>query len=215
MLVQIALDIHERVIQIDYLQEEHKTRQLTVLAGDYYSSLYYERLSKISEIKLIQLLANGIRKINEKKTEFLYGKNLTEERLLFIIKEIESCLLNQFSLAIKNEPLPQVVQEYFLLKRLLQEQNHIIENNFSLWIHLFGRQLFEYRTNKTKIALLRKKNYSLTVQVIEDAVKVRTNKLLSLIQSTNHKETTQLIENQLMPNLKAMNTVEIIIAEEG
>lgn len=215
MLVQIALDIHERVIKIDYLQEDHKTRQLTVLAGDYYSSLYYERLSKINEITLIQRLANGIRKINEQKTNFLYGKNLTQEHLLVIIREIESCLLNQFSLAVNSEPIPQIIQEFFLLKRLLQEQNKIMENKFSLWVHLFGRQLFEYRTNKTKIALLRKENYSLTVQVIADAIEVSKSKLLSLLQSTKNKDIAQFIENELIPHLEVTNAVEIKMAEEG
>ncbi|QQE72762.1 heptaprenyl diphosphate synthase component 1 [Brevibacillus composti] len=67
-LMQLGLDMHETVKNTygDSLVEE-RNRQLTVLAGDYYSSRYYQLLARSGEIEAIRVLADAIQRVNEAK----------------------------------------------------------------------------------------------------------------------------------------------------
>ena len=47
MLMYIALDTHDDVSNTLEDENSMKTRQLTILAGDYYSGLYYKVLAKV------------------------------------------------------------------------------------------------------------------------------------------------------------------------
>lgn len=72
-LVQMGLGVHETVTNHRETEtEEMRTRQLSVLAGDYMSSLFYKNLSERGEIEGIQRLSQAICEINEAKME-LYG----------------------------------------------------------------------------------------------------------------------------------------------
>lgn len=68
MLVQMGLDIHDWVTNDqERMAKQIRTRQLQVLAGDYFSSQYYELLAKDGEIWAIQRLAQSVRAINQQK----------------------------------------------------------------------------------------------------------------------------------------------------
>ncbi|MDC2865935.1 heptaprenyl diphosphate synthase component 1 [Bacillus sp. BP-3] len=95
MLVQIALDTHEKVSNKEETDEFHKRRQLTVLAGDYYSGLYYYLLSMNHDITLIRALADGIKEINEQKIMLYQQTYETIEEMLKSIGMIESALLQK------------------------------------------------------------------------------------------------------------------------
>lgn len=97
MLVQIALDTHERVSNKAGEEEIefHKCRQLTVLAGDYYSGLYYYLLSMNRDIVLIRALAEGIKEINEHKIMLYQKANETTDDIMKSIVTIESALLQK------------------------------------------------------------------------------------------------------------------------
>lgn len=76
-LVQLGLDIHEYV-KNDYerTQSDERNRQLTVLAGDFYSARYYALLAEASEIEAIQVLSGAVQRVNEAKMRlYLAGKD--------------------------------------------------------------------------------------------------------------------------------------------
>ncbi|PFJ12217.1 heptaprenyl diphosphate synthase [Bacillus cereus] len=97
MLVQIALDTHERVSNKtgEEAIESHKRRQLTVLAGDYYSGLYYYLLSMNRDIVLIRALAEGIKEINEHKIMLYQKTHETMDDIMKNVIMIESALLQK------------------------------------------------------------------------------------------------------------------------
>lgn len=71
-IVYAALHAHDQVEEDSPIS---KSQQLTVLAGDFYSGIYYQMLSNTNNIKLIQLLASGIIGVSEKKAS-LYEKTI-------------------------------------------------------------------------------------------------------------------------------------------
>lgn len=67
-LVQLGLDTHEQVkTSYETSIVAERNRQLTVLAGDYYSSLYYHLLAQHGEIEAVRILAHSIQEVNEAK----------------------------------------------------------------------------------------------------------------------------------------------------
>lgn len=96
-LLQMGLDIHETV-SLDKLrtEEEMRTRQLTVLAGDYYSSQFYRLMSERGELEIIACLAQATCRINEAKMR-LYAlrddKRIASSVWLPLIRRIRGELL--------------------------------------------------------------------------------------------------------------------------
>ncbi|MFX3622822.1 MAG: heptaprenyl diphosphate synthase component 1 [Ectobacillus sp.] len=97
MLVQIALDTHEKVSNKEDIEEAqfHKRRQLTVLAGDYYSGLYYCLLAQNHDIALIRALAEGIKEINEQKVKLYQRQAVSVAEIINSVEIIESSLLQK------------------------------------------------------------------------------------------------------------------------
>jgi heptaprenyl diphosphate synthase len=129
MLIQIALDTHEYVTN-EVINNDEKakatSRQLTVLAGDYYSGLYYKLLADTDDISMIKVLAKGIKEVNEHKI-FLYQKDFDGiEKLMKSIKIIESSLLTKVSEYFQAGIWTEVIGHLMLVKRLLFEKKRFI-----------------------------------------------------------------------------------------
>src|SRR5699024_10495241 len=92
MLIQIALDTHEKVTDT---QTTRIYKQLTVLAGDYFSGWYYYLLSESRDIQLIGILAEGIREINEKKIQLYFGTCHSFDEVMNLVKDIEILFLQK------------------------------------------------------------------------------------------------------------------------
>ncbi|WP_331643372.1 heptaprenyl diphosphate synthase component 1 [Cerasibacillus sp.] len=127
MLVQMALDTHDLVNNKEKNQDSEGVsleQQLLVLAGDYYSSLYYLLLSNIDEYELIQTLAIAIRKINEAKIKVYYREFDTFEELLELIKTIEASLYTHLALYIDEPAIVSYIEEWLLIYTLNNGHEH-------------------------------------------------------------------------------------------
>nr|WP_263325901.1 heptaprenyl diphosphate synthase component 1 [Neobacillus sp. Marseille-Q6967] len=147
MLVQIALDTHDHITNEAV---EEKYRQLTVLAGDYYSGLYYKLLADSEDIMMIRELSKGIKEVNEHKT-FVYQREINGiEELMASISKIESSLLEKISDFFQVELWNKFISNLLFLKRLQIEKRKFINAEDSI--------LFE---SMKEIVFLRR-NHSLT-----------------------------------------------------
>lgn len=125
MLVQIALDIHETVTLSEQTDDELslKHRQLSVLAGDYYSGLYYKMLADLKDLPMIQTLAEAIKVVNEEKIS-IYNKEQHGcfDSVFHKVKVIETLLIQQ---VVEHVQLPiwkDLSAELIFLKKLLKEK---------------------------------------------------------------------------------------------
>lgn len=68
-LVQLAMDTHDRIDTIsgDRGEQEMRSRQLNVLAGDYLSSRFYQLLAHAGKIEMIGKLSGAVSEVNARK----------------------------------------------------------------------------------------------------------------------------------------------------
>lgn len=129
MLVDASLSTHDKVslkkINSDYVK---KNRQLTVLGGDYYSSLYYRLLSINDYVPMIHIFALSIQTINEHKM-ILYNNNiLPYEQVKESIANIEAALLLNMAEHYGMTAWREIIKEYFFLKRFMSETEQLLLN---------------------------------------------------------------------------------------
>lgn len=101
-LVQLALDTHDLVTASSDIKEKKaaRSRQLKVLAGDYFSSRFYHLLAQAGQIDMIKQLAGAICEVNRlKMNTYMKMKQLklTAEDYIHQTVEIKSQLFLSFS----------------------------------------------------------------------------------------------------------------------
>ncbi|WP_079509558.1 heptaprenyl diphosphate synthase component 1 [Mesobacillus jeotgali] len=134
MLLQIALDTHEHVNNSlsDEGDESHKQRQLTVLAGIYFSGLYYKLLADLEDIDMIKRLASGVKEVNEHKIS-LYQKDAEAiDQLMESVKLIESSLLGKVADHYHATEWYEFASNWLFVKRLLSEEVIFMNSGNSL-----------------------------------------------------------------------------------
>lgn len=142
MLVQIALDTHELVSLSSDLEDNvvKKRRQLTVLAGDYYSGLYYYLLSKLDDSAMIHTLASAIKEINECKME-LYQKEVHSfHEFAELVKKIESLLIQNVAEFLNRPSIKDIAPDWLLMKRLVHEKSFYDEKGRTPLMDLLIKQ---------------------------------------------------------------------------
>lgn len=131
MLIEIALDNHEQVPVSFDKEMSHDVKainQLRVLAGDYYSGHYYLLLSELEEVELISYLASAIKEINENKMKLYYKEIGSLEESILIANKIDVILISLVGSYFKNEILNELAREWFLVKRLSQERDNLLND---------------------------------------------------------------------------------------
>ncbi|OAB46921.1 heptaprenyl diphosphate synthase component 1 [Paenibacillus antarcticus] len=130
-LVQIGIDTHETIDTQQGSQAEGlmRSRQLKVLAGDYYSSIFYQLLSDRGQIEVITLLSRAICDLNMMKMN-LYGSmkslQLSAEQYLVQKVQLNMQLFISFT-PMLEEPLrdlwKSLLHEISLCEIVMQELN--------------------------------------------------------------------------------------------
>ncbi len=134
MLLQIALDTHEHVHNSlpGEGDESHKQRQLTVLAGIYYSGLYYKLLADLEDIDMIKRLATGVKEVNENKISLYQKDSGAIDQLMESLKLIESSLLGKVADHYQAAEWYEFASNWLFVKRLLSEETLFMNTGHSL-----------------------------------------------------------------------------------
>lgn len=129
MLIDLALKVHDSVNDGPELPEhmpERVSKQLSVLAGDYYSGLYYLLLSELEDFNMIQTLATAIKVINEKKMELYYHEFSSLDEFKTLVKEIDSLLIVYVTNHIGEHVMGEFLEDWFILNNLYNSRNNSI-----------------------------------------------------------------------------------------
>lgn len=207
MLIQIALDTHEH-ITTDIIKHEEKyeltSRQLTVLAGDYYSGLYYKLLADSEDIIMINVLAGGIKEVNEHKIA-LYQKTFEDvDKLMASIKIIESSLVIKLIDYFHANSWTELAANMLLIKRLLDEKKKYIRAESSPFFEALKKIIFPKNDGQIKDLSLEQTHELLAVcdRYIDDAKKVLETALGNLSDKDLLGERIFAIVNQHHPSAK-------------
>lgn len=134
MLVQIALDTHELVNESkeDESTEENLSRQLHVLAGDYYSGLYYYLLSQIEEFDFIHKLASAIKEINELKMKLHYKEFASINEYIDLKVQTNTLLLKTVAAYFNRDEFVENITQWFYISTLQAEKEQVMADEMVL-----------------------------------------------------------------------------------
>ncbi|MFE8702239.1 heptaprenyl diphosphate synthase component 1 [Cytobacillus sp. FJAT-54145] len=163
MLIQIALDTHDHVRNTVTEDETQKSQQLTVLAGDYYSGLYYKILAESEDIDLIRILSEGTKNINDHKISFYQQDAKDLSNLMESLKTIESNLLEKLTSFFQVKYWDDVVVNFLLIKRLLSEREMYLNMGTSNLFEALMRLTFPKHNRTLKELSIEQKNYLVIV----------------------------------------------------
>ncbi|NEW06082.1 heptaprenyl diphosphate synthase component 1 [Paenibacillus sp. SYP-B3998] len=128
-LVQLALDTHDMVAASNEVKEKRaaRSRQLKVLAGDYFSSRFYHLLSQAGQIEMIKQLSSAICEVNRLKMN-VYTKmkqlKMTAEDYIHQMVEMKSQLFLSFSESMANvydQAWPEVLRSFTKCEVIFEE----------------------------------------------------------------------------------------------
>ncbi len=159
MLLQIALDTHEKVTNDMTGKQNMKERQLTVLAGTYYSGLYYKILADYQDIEVIRLLAEAIETINDHKI-IVYQQEMNGiEKLMESIENIEATLFKEISKHLHAMAWGELFSDFLLIKRLYKEKELFLRSQSSVVFEALKKLVFPKHEGSIKNLSLEQQNY--------------------------------------------------------
>ncbi|CAM3974442.1 heptaprenyl diphosphate synthase component 1 [Lederbergia lenta] len=178
MLVQLALNTHERVADPDAVRQE---RQLAVLAGDYYSGMYYHLLAYLENTELITSLATAIKVVNEHNISLFQNTVHTFEEFLNEFKEVEIAVIEQFCLHFQATKYISFFNEFLFLKKMIKEYEGFQAGKSVLFFERLKEHYFQEGTN-VPISNLSKDDSEKLSQLSYNYVEESINRLNNMIE---------------------------------
>jgi heptaprenyl diphosphate synthase len=145
-LVQMGLDTHEMVSVSNELKEKKaaRSRQLKVLAGDYFSARFYNLLSQAGQIELIKQLSGAICEVNRLKMNlYMMMKQLkvTSEEYMHQSVEIKSQLFLSFAewmAEVHTQAWPELLKCFtrceFIREEILRAESNVdFRDSWGFW----------------------------------------------------------------------------------
>lgn len=139
ILMQLGLDTHENILTRKATSSSQVlTRQLSVLAGDYFSSKYYAILASLEEIDLIHQLSKAVSEINEAKMKLYFMHTIEEfnaESYFTYTETINSRLYIRVADWLEGRisiQWQEIVPKILLAEKLIDQLKHADYENRSL-----------------------------------------------------------------------------------
>lgn len=130
--VHAGLAIHELVSLHNKNDDtSKKKRQLNVLAGDFYSALYYQSLAGVNAVDMIELFGSTLQEIYEQKMAVYMDKEALFQERLQQSKAIESLLLTSITKKLNITDYDELVRTFFFYKRLCRDEQEAAEGKLS------------------------------------------------------------------------------------
>jgi heptaprenyl diphosphate synthase len=208
MLIQIALDTHEKVTNFG---ENLKKRQLMVLSGDYYSGLYYKILAEIDNIPLIKTLAEGIKTVNEYKIALYRIEDANIEEYMVNLKKAESTIVTKFCRFFDEKNICPLVEEILLLNRLLNEKKMAIQGDSSMLFDAFVKFLLPTKQISFQELSIDKKRSIFSA--CEDYITLSKNRIKEFMKEV--KNPSLLLGQRIKLLAMERQTVTNLYLEEG
>jgi heptaprenyl diphosphate synthase len=208
MFMDVALDTHDDVSNTILDKNSLQIRQLTVLAGDYYSGLYYKYLSGIGDIQLIKKLSEGVKSINEHKVSIYHNDQDDLDLIMNSTKVIEFSLIEKLTSHFGVTYWDEIASNFLLIKRLIKEVMEYRQTKSSVVLNAIERLIL----NNHSIPCSNNKEQELILiceRHLEKSKKLMFNGLKKIPQK-NH-----LLENRMIEMLQNHFPMEKSFVEEG
>lgn len=161
-IIQMALDTHEAVKNESLTSIAFKKQQLSILAGVYYSGLYYKILSDIDDTSYTRALAIAIKEVNEHKITLYQRAQKSTDQLFNDLICIESALIDKFSQNISPSWV-ELSRNFLLFNRLVKEKKQFTTTGSSLVFDVL--YLVEFK--KTTIETIDSTEKEILLNIIE------------------------------------------------
>lgn len=189
-MIQTALTTHDLVKE---KQATSKAQQLMVLAGDYYSGMYYDTLAKLPDIQFVQKLSNAVAEISEHKTAFYEAKECTLQEWILRYEIIVSRAVEQFMHHFEFTAYIELMKKGMLLSRLSAELKKVINDTSTIRLFRVISKGFSSKDEAVQEIqqeiTMRATKLKEEIHTMEFLTNVAKNTVLSQIESLNYSAT--------------------------
>ncbi|WP_010301103.1 heptaprenyl diphosphate synthase component 1 [Kurthia senegalensis] len=147
LLAAEAIAMNMAALNTHDLIEEHdatsKSQQLTVLAGDLYSGMYYATLAQVGDVLLIRSITEAVATISEEKTKFYETSHVQLQDALHALEVIETESIQKFFEHFAFEQYSVFARYGLLIQRLAKELDSCKTDEQTRFISAFNEDGLE------------------------------------------------------------------------